>query len=66
MAVVGPMARYVEDLELALDVLAPHVTPAEHRGRIAAWDDYFDASARLAGFEVDAAAWFERHLARPR
>ena len=25
------------------------------------WDDYFDASARLAGFEVDAAAWFERH-----
>ena len=32
MAVTGPMARYVDDLELALDVLAPRTLPAEPPG----------------------------------
>lgn len=39
MAVPGPMARYVEDLELALDVLAPRTLPAERPERIAVYED---------------------------
>ena len=39
MAVTGPMARYVDDLELALDVLAPRTLPAERPERIAVYED---------------------------
>jgi amidase len=39
MAVSGPMARYVDDLELALDVLAPRTLPAVHPERIAVYED---------------------------
>ncbi len=39
MAVIGPMARYVDDLELALDILAPRTLPAEHPKRIAVYED---------------------------
>jgi amidase len=39
MAVVGPMARYAEDLELALDVLAPRGLPAERPARIAVYEE---------------------------
>ncbi len=147
MAVIGPMARCVEDLELALGALAPRALPADPVGHVAvyeddglqpvsnhcreavhraaaalreagcdldddsppnaadvraaydviletetvpqvrslvegrehelspylqemisasrgfrpSWGDYFDAFARLARFEVDAADWFEQH-----
>jgi amidase len=37
MGVVGPMARYVEDLELALGVLAPRTLPAERPARVAVY-----------------------------
>jgi Asp-tRNA(Asn)/Glu-tRNA(Gln) amidotransferase A subunit family amidase len=39
MAVPGPMARYVEDLELALDVLAPGTSPAARPERIAVYEE---------------------------
>ncbi len=39
IAVVGPMARHVEDLELALDVLAARTLPAERPARIAVYED---------------------------
>ena len=39
MGVVGPMARYVEDLELALSVLAPRTLPAERPGRVGVFED---------------------------
>jgi Asp-tRNA(Asn)/Glu-tRNA(Gln) amidotransferase A subunit family amidase len=39
MAVVGPMARFAEDLELALGVLAPRCAPAERPGRIAVYEE---------------------------
>jgi amidase len=39
MAVSGPMARYVDDLDLALNVLAPRTLPAVHPERIAVYED---------------------------
>ena len=39
MGVVGPMARYVEDLELALSVLAPRTLPAERPARVGVFED---------------------------
>ena len=39
MGVVGPMARYVEDLELALGVLAPRTLPAERPARVAVFEE---------------------------
>jgi Asp-tRNA(Asn)/Glu-tRNA(Gln) amidotransferase A subunit family amidase len=39
MGVVGPMARYVEDLELALGVLAPRTLPAERPARVAVYEE---------------------------
>ena len=39
MAVTGPMARYVDDLELALDVLAPRTLPAAQPELIAVYED---------------------------
>jgi Asp-tRNA(Asn)/Glu-tRNA(Gln) amidotransferase A subunit family amidase len=63
MAVLGPMARYVEDLELALDVLAPDARPATRPGRIAAYEtdglqpvsrDCREAVRRAAGALADA------------
>jgi Asp-tRNA(Asn)/Glu-tRNA(Gln) amidotransferase A subunit family amidase len=39
MAVVGPMARFAEDLELALGVLAPRCAPAERPERIAVYEE---------------------------
>jgi aspartyl-tRNA(Asn)/glutamyl-tRNA(Gln) amidotransferase subunit A len=39
MAVPGPMARYVEDLELALDVLAPSTPAADPPARVAVFEE---------------------------
>jgi amidase len=39
MCVVGPMARFVEDLELALGVLAPRTLPAERPERVAVYEE---------------------------
>jgi Asp-tRNA(Asn)/Glu-tRNA(Gln) amidotransferase A subunit family amidase len=63
MAVSGPMARYVEDLELALDVLAPRTRAAERPARIAVFEedglqpvsrDCREAVRRAAAALVDA------------
>jgi Asp-tRNA(Asn)/Glu-tRNA(Gln) amidotransferase A subunit family amidase len=39
MGVVGPMARYAEDLELALGVLASRTLPAERPARVAVYEE---------------------------
>jgi Asp-tRNA(Asn)/Glu-tRNA(Gln) amidotransferase A subunit family amidase len=39
MGVVGPMARYVEDLELALGVLAPRPLSADRPARVAVYEE---------------------------
>ena len=39
MGVVGPMARFAEDLELALGVLAPRTLPTERPERVAVYEE---------------------------
>ncbi len=71
MGVVGPMARFVEDLELALGVLAPRTLPAERPARVAVYEEdglqpvslHCRAAVRLAaaaladvGYEIAEAA----------